>query len=170
MGPVCRMTLRALAVLAICGFGTRGTLYLLQWAMTATGLSDDTLTWLRLRGDERQLNASFRAVAPKIDAKLRVADLVVEGKLTLSEAVARFRSLEGAGEHQSLYFLERALGERIADELWCRSVLWYVQAALRYRPEIAGAVLARLEAQVQELANESSGGRACDQPRRGGRL
>jgi hypothetical protein len=73
---------------------------------------------------------------------------VVDGKLTLSEAAARFRDAQCGSDGETL----------------CRSVIGWVHLALSDRPERAEAVSSRLERELQVYLDRAGRGRLLPVP------
>jgi hypothetical protein len=133
-------------VLLLCGVvwvGVRGTDW---WAGPGTGDGLDPEARRGRPNDDEQ----FRAIRRRIETKHRLAREVIDGRLTLLEAAARFRDLD----LEPPPFAQNGLRCRYPgvsdDELHCREVIFFVHAELRDRPGTDAHIMARLEAELKE--------------------
>ncbi len=117
----------------------------------------------RLKEENRraeELDARRAAVQVRSEFKAEVVEDLVAGRLTLSQAVGWFRSIDascGSPAPEALGYDE--------EEYPLHSLLVQAQALLRTRPDIAGVARARLEAELrdyreQEKAYVTGGARA----------
>jgi len=73
---------------------------------------------------------------------------VIDGRLTLAKAAARFRAINASRPHHKPVRLDHYPGQT-DEERVCRQVISYVESKLADRPD-ASAILARLECQLKE--------------------
>jgi hypothetical protein len=108
--------------------------------------------WSKLQHErqrDKELQAAFRTVKARVDGKQRVVQELLDGRITLLEAAARFHELCApspaiiAGLHQ------RYPGCSSDAECYCRSAIRYAEDVLEDRPDRA-AVLARLQAELDD--------------------
>jgi hypothetical protein len=105
--------------------------------------------WVEELARRQRLEAKRVALQRRNEAKEQVAGEVLAGRLSLAEAVARYRALNaespdyrpGAGRYYPRMSME---------ELLCREVLDYVEVALRGQPGRAEAVRSRLERDLRD--------------------
>jgi hypothetical protein len=96
----------------------------------------------------RALSAEFGATSDRMAEKDRVVGDVAAGRLTLSEAAARFRELNRA-EPAAVRDARRATYPAGSeDERCCREVIGWMRGWLRDHPEADGGVSGRLEAEL----------------------
>ena len=141
------------AVLTLAGLGlgkltykmvcVRGTDW---WAVAGTGDGLDPEARREGPNDDEQL----RAIRRRIEAKSRLAREVIDGRLTLLEAAARFRDLDLAPPPFAWDGLRCRYPGASDDELHCREVIFFVRAEQRDRPGTDAAIVARLEAELNE--------------------
>jgi hypothetical protein len=79
----------------------------------------------------------------RLEAKKAIIGQLIDGRLHLIDAAARFREL--ARPANAAGAMMEAHGN---DEYWCRSVIGWVCLALGERPERADALAGRLEAEL----------------------
>jgi hypothetical protein len=87
-------------------------------------------------------------VRRRIEAKQRTAAGVLAARLSLAEAIDRYRALNR--DRPRPPHLQGVPANVSEDERLCREVIAYVQDALEARPGESDAVLARLEAELQD--------------------
>lgn len=80
------------------------------------------------------------AVLRNLEVKKRIVNQVIEGRLPLVEAAARFQAISG---------------HSWSGEIACRTVIGWVALALSERPEQADAVSDRLERELQNFLENS---------------
>lgn len=97
------------------------------------------------RQSER-IDARRELVLDRLRAKDRIADALVRGELTLDQAVERFRHL--TENDPAAVAAMRARYGVTGDELYYRNVLGFARAAARHHPDLAKAVLPKLEAEA----------------------
>jgi hypothetical protein len=90
--------------------------------------------------------ASAPLARAQVEAKRRVVEQVVAGRLTLLDGAARFRALGGS-----------SLPDAEDTEAVCRAVIGWAGLALSDRPERAGAVLTRLEEELRAHLERAGG-------------
>jgi hypothetical protein len=147
MRPLLRISARALVATALLLGGSLSAAAGL--AVFHLGLDDLG----RLVAEERrrdELDARMRALQECHDGKCLVVEELLDGRLSLREAVAAFRRLhEAAGDD-----LRRPLpvvGGATVEESLARSVLFWAEGAQRDRPTAErAAVLRRLKAEFAE--------------------
>lgn len=94
-----------------------------------------------------RLEAEGQDVLYRIAVKRQVVEEVIAGRLSLPEAAAWFRELNGAYSiHLSV--LRRQHPGLSDDEILYRNVIDFVDSHLERRPEESAVVLARLEAEL----------------------
>jgi hypothetical protein len=106
------------------------------------------------------------AVRARHRLKLELADGLVEGRLSLAEAIARCRRHlddEAPAEASVAPWYGRHLLRQVKggteDERCGRNLIWAVEVKLRASPDVARGVLARLEKELAEhLARGGQGG------------
>jgi hypothetical protein len=106
--------------------------------------------YVETRRREEQLDQQLRAIHARITAKGEAAWGLIEGRLTLLEAAARFREAnEATGDRFGAYWrwADRPEGERL-----CRQVIEWVDAELRTAGAPVGdrVLVGRLEAELAE--------------------
>jgi hypothetical protein len=76
---------------------------------------------------------------------------LIEGRMTLLEAAAHFRTLDAAMPAQSMYIhcLRTLQPGRSDEERLCHRVIEYTQRTLANRPALAGTVTRRLQAELK---------------------
>jgi hypothetical protein len=100
------------------------------------------------RGDD--LEGRLDEVTRRIDAKTRVTEEVVAGRLGLLEAAARFRDLTG-GSAEALRHLRGAYDGADDDERFCRAVIAWARTSVPDRtPGEPGPTAPRLEAELRD--------------------
>lgn len=95
------------------------------------------------------------AVLSGINQKQAIVQRVISNRLPLLEAAALFESTH----QQGTAILEAATGifHEVSDpEQSCRTVIGWVELALRDRPEKAQAIMNRLEKELDELLTSAS--------------
>jgi WD40 repeat protein len=122
--------------------GVRGTDW---WAVPGTG---DGLDPDARRG--RQNDEQCRAIRRRIEAKNRLAAEVIDGRLTLLEAAARFRDLDREPPPFDRDAFRCSYPGASDDELLCREVIFFVRVEQRRRPGTDAGIVARLEAELNE--------------------
>lgn len=134
-------------------FLSRHSATLVGW-MTFAGCTFLGWTLLQAQADLRQedehraqLEAHGQDVLYRIAVKRQVVEEVIAGRLSLPEAAAWFRELNGAYS-APLDVLRRQHPGLSDDEIACRNVIDFVDAHLERRPLEAGVVRARLEAEL----------------------
>jgi hypothetical protein len=83
--------------------------------------------------------------------KQRLAAEVVEGRLSLVAAAARFRDLNAGEPAFNWQALRTTYPDCSDDERHCQEVLSFVRIELQQRPEAARALVERLEAELRDL-------------------
>jgi hypothetical protein len=92
-------------------------------------------------------------VVVRFAQKDRLAAEVIDGRLSLSEAAARFLALdEGDPEFNWTAFRLYVPG-RSDEERHCRQVIRYVERQLEGRTDVDPGLAERLEAELQDLLN-----------------
>lgn len=104
----------------------------------------------------RSLEQRRADVFRPIEAKLRMAEDVAEGRLSLTEAAARFRAL--GAEARASAVPRQASADVMEAGVWCREVIDYVRYVLRDQPERAALVIERLSAEMQQLRSSTFAG------------
>jgi hypothetical protein len=101
---------------------------------------------------EGQLNASYETTQRRVKARLRVMDELIEGQITLMEAAAHFRTLDATLPCRSTYthWLRTLQPGRSDEERLCNRVIEYVRRTLADRPDLADAVVRRLQAELKD--------------------
>jgi hypothetical protein len=105
--------------------------------------------WVEQVARGERLEGERFAVLSRNEAKQQVAGEVVAGRLSLAEAVARYRALND----ESPYYRAQAARFHPAmsqEERLCREVIGYAEAALRGQPGRAERVLSRLERDLRD--------------------
>jgi WD40 repeat protein len=140
------------AVLTLAGLGLGKLAYKLVsvrgadwWAGPGTGDGLDPEAWRGRQNDEQ-----FRALLRRLKAKNRLAREVIDGRLTLLEAAARFRNLDLKPPPFAWDALRSIYPGASDDELHCREVIFFVRAEQRDRPGTDAGIVARLEAELNE--------------------
>jgi hypothetical protein len=88
------------------------------------------------RGLRNEMGAQLRATTMKnLEAKKQIVNQVIDGRLPLFEAAARFQAISGS------------VGD---GELACRTLIGWVALALSDRPEQADTIADRLERELQK--------------------
>ena len=85
--------------------------------------------------------------------KDRLAGEVIEGRLSLVDAAARYRDLDEQPPPFSWSNFRSAYPGDSDDERHCRAVIVFVRAELASRPGADPAVVGRLEAELHDLLN-----------------
>ena len=145
-------------------FSRPGLVTALVWVLVA-GLSAGGVGLAVLRGtdfgalpDDRPRERpgqgpddTFARVAERCTQKRRLAEEVIDGRLGLLEAARRYRDLD---EQPPPFYWEafrRTYPGASDDERHCRNVIGYVGTALQDRPDADPALVARLEAELEDL-------------------
>jgi hypothetical protein len=84
----------------------------------------------------------------RIQAKIRIADEVAAGRLTLLEAARRYRPIQESAPGGLRYLLHKYPGAT-EQEVLCRNVITFARGTPSLQPERA-IVVARLEAELAE--------------------
>jgi WD40 repeat protein len=134
------LSLGKLAYKMVC---VRGTDW---WAVPGTSDGLDPEARRGRPNDDEQLLALRR----RIEAKYRLAREVIEGRLTLLEAAARFRDLDREPPPFAWDAFRATCPGASDDELHCREVICFVCAEQRGRPRTDAGIVARLEAELDE--------------------
>jgi hypothetical protein len=103
----------------------------------------------RERQRSEELQAAFHSVQERIDGKRRVVRELLDGRVTLLEAAARFHELCAASPAIIAGLHQRYPGCSSDAECYCRSLIRHAEDALADRPDRA-AVLARLQAELDD--------------------
>lgn len=106
------------------------------------------------------LDAQDQAVLERIAARYRIVDALLEGRLTLRQAAARFRQLNPSSAEAP--WLPVTYPARSEEERCCRQVMVYARHVLRNRPEEAQRILPRLEAELQAYLESNGAARHQD--------
>ncbi len=147
------VTPRVLVTTGLLATLAGGLLCLGPPALTPPGQQGGDLPAVRRRLDKERvrgegLERQRQAVLARMAAKDRVVAELVAGRLTLSQAAARFRGLSVAlpdGAHPP-GAEGRTEGERLCREVMARAAVWLADHA----PDRAAAVAARLEAELRQ--------------------
>jgi hypothetical protein len=100
----------------------------------------------------RELDQRFEVVRNRLEARNRIVDQVLAGRLTLLEAATQFRGLFESPEARAT--LRRRLPGVPYEQALCRQVIFDVRASLELGAvDAVGNVLARLEAELAEHLN-----------------
>jgi hypothetical protein len=92
-----------------------------------------------------------RDVARRIVEKERLAADVIEGRLSLTAAAARYRDLNEQTPPFNWETFRRLYPGASDDERHCRAVIGYVREDLRHRPGADLALTDRLDTELQDL-------------------
>jgi hypothetical protein len=95
-------------------------------------------------------NEECLALQRRVGAKVRLAREVIDGRLTLLEAAARFRDLNREPPLFAWVAFRAANPGASDDELLCREVISYVHLEQRGQPGTDAGLVARLEAELNE--------------------
>jgi hypothetical protein len=101
-----------------------------------------------------KLDEDLQAVGQRIDDKMRLAEEVAEGRLTLLAAAARFRDLDRAPPAFQWEMFRMTYDGQSDDERHCREVIGFVGSALINQPETGNQVVARLRADLAHLLEQ----------------
>jgi hypothetical protein len=92
-----------------------------------------------------------REITRRLSEKDRLAGEVIEGRLSLVEAAARYRDLDAQPPTFRWRELREVYPGASDDECHCRTVIGNVRARLLYRPGGDPALVGRLETELQDL-------------------
>ena len=114
--------------------------------------SDDDV---RLQQEVRRgeaLSARLAEVPRTRAAKNRIALDLIARRVTLAEAAARFRELDGKTMDPQTYarILRLYYAGASDEERVCRKVIRHAMEMVKKQPEVAGALVGRLEAELKE--------------------
>jgi hypothetical protein len=102
-----------------------------------------------VRGQE--LDDQLKQVLLRSDAKDAVVADLIDGRLTLFEAAARFRAVNESNPQAEQWLTGFPLGDQPYETALCRSVIRRVEVELRPRGSKLGhGIVARLEAQLAD--------------------
>jgi hypothetical protein len=138
MGSLPRLGLGALATLAVL---------IAAGSVMVLWLVGQDCEWGQDEARGQALTRRQQAVTRSLEAKERVVEAVVAGRLTLPQAAERFRQL-----HKQLDEKDQMVGRdpRLEEEAFCRNVIRWVAAHLsKKRPEDVDRVTAALEAELR---------------------
>ena len=100
------------------------------------------------RGEE--FDEENRAMLSRLAAKRQVVEEAAAGRLTLLEAVARFRELDATTPERQIRAWRTAIAANSDEERYCLTVIQHVWALLQERPGASRDVLGELKAQLEE--------------------
>jgi hypothetical protein len=95
------------------------------------------------------LEEQWRDVEGRIAARRRVVGEVIDGRLSLAEAAARFQEIDLASKSFRWEQFREVTPAATDEERECRAVLGHVEAVLGHDPARARAVNGRLEAELR---------------------
>jgi hypothetical protein len=98
----------------------------------------------------REVSEDVRAVTDRIVRKQALAEEIIEGRMTLLEAAARFRALDEAPPRFHWEQFRRGYPGAGDEERHCREAIGFVRTWLEARGYEPGSVVPRLEAELQE--------------------
>jgi hypothetical protein len=93
-------------------------------------------------------DSSVAAMQRFLEERDQVVQAVIDGKITLVKAAARFRAINASRPPGLAVHLDLYAGQTDEERI-CRQVITYVESKLAGRPE-ASAILARLESELQD--------------------
>jgi hypothetical protein len=101
---------------------------------------------------KQRLDAEHMEVFGRSQARARVVSAVIEERITLLEAAAHFRALDASQQSKWIYTyaLRTQFQGRSDEERLCRRVIDAARWALIDKPDLAAAVVKRLQAELSE--------------------
>jgi hypothetical protein len=118
----------------------------------------ETANLAEARSLSREPESRMDAILAVESAKCKVLEELVNGKVTLREAAARFQELDQTVLGQSWPEFRRIYAGRSDEERYCRKVVIVARGYLESSPDQSDAVMLRLETELQaQLEQEQAG-------------
>jgi hypothetical protein len=142
-----------LTVLAVLVFGQAFAL-VNDWVRKQWDLPEKI--WLL--GEEwqrsRELTAQAEVIIRRIEAKDRIARAVLDGCLSLPEAVQCFRAFDRDRSDFDIEYFRTSVPGASDAERYCRHIIRWVRMCAKNRPDQGKEVLRHLEAELQQLVRD----------------
>jgi hypothetical protein len=151
-----RCTRKALVCLGVAGLGLLGALYLFPSCEGSGGLLDLAYEFPEIAKKEGELNDQRRVFLKCKADKEAIIPEVIEQRMSLLKAAARFREIDGKNPlFQKAAFIQGHAG-RSDIERYCHAVIGDVRAYLLDRPERAEEEGRRLEAELEDVTQSGA--------------